>query len=57
MKTLTIKDMPVNEEIDSNDMAAIEGGMRKAFGILAPLPVPTDIDPPSEWNGFILPND
>ena len=29
MKTLTIKDLTLNKEIDSNDMAAIEGGISK----------------------------
>jgi type VI protein secretion system component Hcp len=27
MSNVTIKDLPRNEELDSNDMAAIEGGM------------------------------
>ncbi len=27
MTTLLIKDMPLNEEMDSNDMAAIQGGI------------------------------
>ncbi len=26
MENLTIKDLPLNEEMDSNDMAAIQGG-------------------------------
>ena len=26
MKTLTIKDLPLNEEMDSNDMADVAGG-------------------------------
>jgi hypothetical protein len=59
METLTIKDLPLNEEIDSNDMAAIEGGRMKPLGSHPPL-----IGPPtiiegtiSVWNDFILPSE
>jgi len=32
MQSLPIKDLPLNEELDSNAMATIQGGRRKIIG-------------------------
>jgi hypothetical protein len=45
MPTLSIKDMPRNEEMDSNDMAAIEGGISFP-SVFNGLPVIKLIAPP-----------
>jgi hypothetical protein len=51
MPTLIIKDMPRNEEMDSNDMAAIEGGITFP-SVLHRVPIKL-IPPPqpvTRWN-------
>ncbi len=62
MTTLTIKDMPLNEELDSNDMAAIQGARNISpiarLKLQTSLPAqPPTLDPegPYGFNGFVLP--
>ena len=57
MQSLLIKDLPHNEELDSNAMATIQGGRMKIRSLPPQTVVPTSIDPIGPWNDFILPND
>ncbi len=57
-----IKDLPLNEEMDSNAMATIQGGRINLanFGYVTKkqkLGPPSDIDPMGFANDFILPQD
>jgi hypothetical protein len=57
MQSLPIKDLPLNEELDSNAMATIQGGRKKILGLHTPIAPPSIIDPVGPWNDFLLPND
>ena len=58
MQTLTINDLPLSEELNSNAMTAIRGGRMKIPGLPRPQVVaPSIIDPTGPWNDFILPSD
>jgi hypothetical protein len=60
MQSLPIKDLPLNEEMDSNAMATIQGGRMKIPGssvhnqVVLPK---SSIDSYGPFNDFILPND
>jgi hypothetical protein len=46
MPTLSVKDIPHNEEMDSNDMAAIEGGFTLPATLNVPVVKLTTVPPP-----------
>ncbi len=56
---MTIKDLPLNEEMDSNDMAAIEGGFSfpSVLNNVAPITrfaSPQPVTKPSKPNGAVI---
>ena len=56
MSTLSLKDLPLNEEMDSDDLAAIEGGVevnlsRGSVGSPGPSPHPTAFVTPASFPG------
>jgi hypothetical protein len=54
MPTLPIKDLPLNEEMDSNDMAAIEGGFSfpSVLNNIAPVKLVPSPQPVTEPNAL-----
>jgi hypothetical protein len=57
MTTLTIKDLPLNEEMDSNHMAAIEGSFSFPPINVAPITrfaAPQPVTKPSNPNGGVI---
>jgi hypothetical protein len=56
MPTLSVKDMPHNEEMDSNDMAAIEGGFTLPSLLSVPvvklIPSPQPVTRPNNGDFF-----
>jgi hypothetical protein len=49
-----IKDLPRNEQMDSDDMAAIEGGRMKIKTLPPQVVLPTSINPVGPWNDSVV---
>jgi len=54
MSNPTIKDLPFNDEMDSGDMAAIEGGRMKIKTLPTQVVLPTSINPVGPWNDSLV---
>jgi len=49
-----IKDLPRNEEMDSDDMATVEGGRMKIKTAPQQVVLPTSINPVGPWNDSLV---